>query len=434
MTGRSPTSRRPTSWSRRGPPDLLTTPRPSPITLGTPEPDDLEEISGAEIDSTPPPAKRVPLPTGRPSTLVGLGATGPPPATGSGKWPAAGTRLPPPPAQPNPRLTPGQPLRRSTLNLPAAGGPLGGIPAPTQGTAQVRNPALAQSRPSLNQHHTQPMYPSPFGSGAFEAQQAPKPPRRGPATAFAAVVVALLAGSGYWYYTSINRPGRIELTTVPADATVLIDNLKVGDHSPLHLERPPGPLTLSVTRDGYVRNDQNVVMHSGEPVSLAVTLEPSPDTGFELTSEPPGGMVWMDGAPINGGGGQTARTDFRALRIAPGKHVLEIKGEARFKPWRQEIEIEPGAIARIRATLIPAPARRPPPRPVRRPVTRPTRRAASRRPPESRQGRPSRGAGARRGAAAPRPAAAPVATRRRRPRLLPLHAVGASGRPRPRRR
>ena len=59
-----------------------------------------------------------------------------------------------------------------------------------------------------------------------------------------------------------------------------------------------------MTRDGYVRNDQNVVMHAGEPVSLAVTLEPSPDTGFELTSEPPGGMVWLDGAPINGGGGQ----------------------------------------------------------------------------------------------------------------------------------
>jgi hypothetical protein len=333
------------------PPDLLTTPRPSPITLGTPEPEDLEEISGAEIESTPPPAKRAPLPTGRPSTLVGLGATGLPPSTGSsGKWPAAG-RLPPPPAQTNPRLTPGQPLRRSTLNLPAVGGP---IPAPTQGTAQVRNPALAQSRPSLNPHHTQPMYPSPFGSGAFDAQQAPTPPRRGPATVFAAVVVALLAGSGYWYYTSINRPGRIELTTVPADATVLIDNVKAGDRSPFHLEHPPGPLTLSVTRDGYVRNDQNVVMRSGEPVTLAVTLEPSPDTGFEFTSEPPGGLVWMDGAPINGGGGQQARTDFRALRIAPGKHVLEIKGEARFKPWRQEIDIEPGAIARIRATLIPA--------------------------------------------------------------------------------
>ena len=110
------------------------------------------------------------------------------------------------------------------------------------------------------------------------------------------------------------------------------------------MDRPPGAFTLSVTRDGYVRNDQNVVMRAGQPASLAVTLEPSPDTGFEFTSEPPGGLVWLDGAPINGGGGQQARTDFRALRIPPGHHVLEIKGEARFKPWRQEIDIEPGGI------------------------------------------------------------------------------------------
>ena len=42
------------------------------------------------------------------------------------------------------------------------------------------------------------------------------------------------------------------------------------------------------------------------------------------------------------------------MRIAPGHHVLEIKGENRFKPWRQDVEIEPGAIRKIHATLIPA--------------------------------------------------------------------------------
>ena len=55
-----------------------------------------------------------------------------------------------------------------------------------------------------------------------------------------------------------HQAGRIELTTTPADAIVLVDNVKVGDHSPVSIERPPGPYTLSVTRDGYVRNDQNI--------------------------------------------------------------------------------------------------------------------------------------------------------------------------------
>ena len=150
------------------------------------------------------------------------------------------------------------------------------------------------------------------------------------------------------------KPGRIEITTVPADATVLVDNTKVGDHSPVSLERPPGPYTVSVTRDGYVRNDQNVEVHAGQPLPLTVTLEPSPDTGFELTSEPPGGLVWLDGAAIQGAAGQQARTDFRAFRIAPGHHLLEIKGESRFKPWRQDVQVEPGAIQKVHATLVPA--------------------------------------------------------------------------------
>jgi hypothetical protein len=170
-----------------------------------------------------------------------------------------------------------------------------------------------------------------------------------------AIVLLLAAGgSGAYWYMSTTKPGRMEVTTVPADATVLVDNTKVGDHSPVSLERPPGPYTVSVTRDGYVRNDQNVEVHAGQPLPLTVTLEPSPDTGFELTSEPPGGLVWLDGAPIQGAAGQQARTDFRAFRIAPGHHLLEIKGENRFKPWRQDVQVEPGAIQKVHAMLIPA--------------------------------------------------------------------------------
>ncbi len=135
---------------------------------------------------------------------------------------------------------------------------------------------------------------------------------------------------------------------------MLVDNTKVGDHSPVTFERPPGHYTVSVTRDGYVRYDKPIEVHAGEPVPLTVALEPSPDTGFELTSEPPGGLVWLDGAAIRGATGQQARTDFRAFRIAPGHHLLEIKGENRFKPWRQDIDVEPGAIAKVHAMLIPA--------------------------------------------------------------------------------
>ena len=196
---------------------------------------------------------------------------------------------------------------------------------------------------------------APFGTGNFSDEMSRGRSKGGSGFLKVAIVLLLAAGgSGVYWYMSTNKPGRIECTTVPGDATVLVDNTKVGDHSPVSLDRPPGPYTVSVTRDGYVRNDQNVEVHAGQPLPLTVTLEPSPDTGFELTSEPPGGLVWLDGAAIQGAAGQQARTDFRAFRIAPGHHLLEIKGENRFKPWRQDVQVEPGAIQKVHATLIPA--------------------------------------------------------------------------------
>ena len=185
----------------------------------------------------------------------------------------------------------------------------------------------------------------------------------------AAVVLLLAAvgGGGYWYYAGTNKAGRIEVAMVPADATVLIDNAKVGDHSPLSIERPPGAVH-AVGHARGLRAQRSEHRGARRPAAAArrSTLEPSPDTGFELTSEPPGGLVWLDGAAIRGAAGQQARTDFRAFRIAPGHHVLEIKGENRFKPWRQDIDVEPGAIAKVHAMLIPAsgsaPAGKSPPR------------------------------------------------------------------------
>ena len=191
----------------------------------------------------------------------------------------------------------------------------------------------------------------PFGTGSFETLAARRPARRGiyGLLAVGAVAIAVMV----WWYNNNVKPGRIELTTTPVDATVLIDNVKVGDKSPLSIERSPGPYTLSVTRDGYARNDQNIELKAGQPLALTVTLEPSPDTGFELTSDPPGGLVWLDGAAVKETSGQQARTNFRASRIGPGHHVLEIRGE-RFKPWQQDVEIEPGQIRKVHAMLIPA--------------------------------------------------------------------------------
>jgi len=217
------------------------------------------------------------------------------------------------------------------------------------------------------------MMPSLSSSGIAaplgEAQRPLRPSRAGLYAALTAAAMVIIGGSGFWYWWSMNRPGSLQLTVAPADATVSIDNVKVGDHSPITIDKPPGTYLVSVTRDGYLRNDQNVELRAGQQARFAITLEASPDAGFELTSEPPGGLVWFDGVPIKGPTGEQARTDFRAYRIPAGHHVLEIKGENRFKPWRQDIDLEAGAIQKVHATLVPTVEVVKVPPPAQRPET-----------------------------------------------------------------
>ena len=319
------------------PPGSLVTPKPRPAPIRPPP---LEEFA-----PTPPPLKK-PMPPRRP-TLAGM----PSPNLPSPMARPSLLAPPPPPASlPSPGAPPaGARLRKSGLNLPPVTLPPASLPP------VPRPPPPPRIQPTaVRPAYHPPPTAAPFGTGNFADEIGRQRPKRGGVYAALAVVLLATGGGGYWYHTTTNRPGRIELSTVPADAIVLIDNAKVGDHSPVSVERPPGPYTLSVTRDGYVRSDQNVELKAGEPLPLSVTLEPSPDTGFELTSEPPGGLVWLDSAPIKGASGQQARTDFRAFRIAPGHHVLEIKGENRFKPWRQDIDVDPGSIRKVHAMLIPA--------------------------------------------------------------------------------
>jgi hypothetical protein len=308
-----------------------------------PPPDILEQARQPGVAGTPAPAARLSASSSRPTPLaVPLPASAPRPVTAP-KSTLVGM---PSPTLPPPARTPGS----------------GPNPAgPPQGLAGLRRSGLNMPTPVLPPPSAPPQntfsFDAPqrggFGAGAFAAPPPARGSRAGTYFVLTLVAAGVIGGTLYWY-TNVNKPGRLQLVTVPADATVLIDNVKVSDHSPLAIDKPPGSYTLSVTKDGYVRDDQNIAIAAGQPLARSVTLQPSPDTGFELSSDPPGGLVWLDGAPIPGPNNGQARTDFRAYRIPPGHHVLEIKGENRFRPWKEDIEVEPGSIRKIHATLVPS--------------------------------------------------------------------------------
>ena len=170
---------------------------------------------------------------------------------------------------------------------------------------------------------------------------------------YATFVLFMIAGGGgaYMYMT---RPGKLQIAVKPQDARLSIDGVVITDGPPFRLEKRPGVYRIALSRDGYVAREQSVQISAGQAGHLDIDLEPSPDTSFDLTSQPSGGLVWLDGQPLTvDDQGKQATTNFHASRIAPGRHVIEIRGNPRFQDWRQEFFQEPGRTVRLHADLLP---------------------------------------------------------------------------------
>jgi hypothetical protein len=159
------------------------------------------------------------------------------------------------------------------------------------------------------------------------------------------VVLAML-------YAEFGR-GKLLIEVDPANAVVQLDGEVLSGPMPRSVPVRVGRHQLVVSKEGYSTLTPEVRIGVRQTEVLRVRLEPSSETGFELTSEPPSQLVWLDGQPFTGAnlGGPQARTDLRASRVPPGRHVLDIKGDARFAPWRHEFIQKPGLMVRIHAHL-----------------------------------------------------------------------------------
>jgi hypothetical protein len=162
--------------------------------------------------------------------------------------------------------------------------------------------------------------------------------------------LVLAGGLGVWtWFSAFARP-RLDVTTVPAEARVFIDGEPLGDRPRSAIVVRPGRHTLSVTMPGYLRSDQTIDVRAIGTLRKRVELEPSPNTGFALTSQPRGMLVWLDGELVRGDSGPVP-TDFSMARVAPGRHVLELRGDPGIWPWRQVVTIEPDQFKKIHAVM-----------------------------------------------------------------------------------
>jgi serine/threonine protein kinase len=233
-------------------------------------------------------------------------------------------------------------------------------------SAPAFQPSVFPGAPVLPQA---PQYPAPV-------EMYPQPPMalRPPSHFryyFAFVVFMILGGGGAYMF--MTRPGKLQVAVRPPDARLSVGGVLITSGPPFLLEKRPGVYRLSVSRPGYVTREQDVQIAAGQMGHLDLDLEPSSDTGFDLTSQPSGGLVWLDGQPLTvDEHGKQATTNFHASRIAPGPHVIEIKGSPRYQDWRQEFLQEPARTVRIHAELVPVGAAGKPVVPNKIPPAAPT--------------------------------------------------------------
>jgi serine/threonine-protein kinase len=87
----------------------------------------------------------------------------------------------------------------------------------------------------------------------FTLAEPPPAPRRGWRRPLALAVALVVASSAIalWRLGPAPKPGRLEITTVPADAEIFLDGQKLADRSPVIVDATPGRYTVTAKRDGY---------------------------------------------------------------------------------------------------------------------------------------------------------------------------------------
>lgn len=142
--------------------------------------------------------------------------------------------------------------------------------------------------------------------------------------------------------------GLVLVQSDPAGAEVALDGAAHGKTPLLIPDLAYGTHRLRLDAPGYIAKETELKVQQREPIKSMTTLVPSTAT-FEVTSDPPGASVALDGAS----GGLTPVT---LERVASGEHRLRVQLDGH-APFEQSFSAEPGQRATIDARLEPLPAR-----------------------------------------------------------------------------
>jgi PEGA domain-containing protein len=108
----------------------------------------------------------------------------------------------------------------------------------------------------------------------------------------------------------------VHVRTVPPGAAILIND-EVRGSSEVDLQLAPGTYTVTTQMDGYQAATSALEVRAGSPVSLDITILPTPLT-FRMTTDVAGGKAWLDDQPA----GDVNEGQLTLSNLTPGPHKL----------------------------------------------------------------------------------------------------------------
>lgn len=170
------------------------------------------------------------------------------------------------------------------------------------------------------------------------------------------IAAALIAAVGLYLYFGKENLGTLIVVVNPIDLIIKVDDI-VFEHEKngsVTIKKKAGPYRIAAEKAGYDPDVREVDVESDVNQKLEITLKPSADTGFQLKSTPSGALVWLDERPLTvseDGNGPQIQTNFKADRVAPIPHVIELRLDG-YENWRYEFVQEPGKLLDINAELV----------------------------------------------------------------------------------
>lgn len=141
---------------------------------------------------------------------------------------------------------------------------------------------------------------------------------------------------------TLKRPGRLSVTTTPAQAKIYVDGKLAGEAPLEDFELPEGEHAVGIGLDGHRHIKRTVEVPGGDSVKVAVNLERLGGT-LRLTSDPGGASVFVDGKDIG-------VTPLFALHLDPGEHDLRVEAGMHV-PWARELKVKDEASLKMHAEM-----------------------------------------------------------------------------------